>query len=423
MDCACPTSVNDKAFLGRFFNLKKTWNPDTNKPYPGNDCHTISLIQALMNSATFRDYLNNFTPEELEMRPMTKVLKKFLQGCIKHPCKLRKKDHRKFWKEQPMNPKDLLQFLPQFDRDQQEDLVYVFRGVIEELAREEMIIENQGAIEPTETSDENNDIELFTARHIGHSKIKDMFTWIIKATFNCKRCGKENTVYDAPTSLLVNIPEPNASRYDRNIKQCLPRSAALHQVFEKRCSECKSDNNITANSIIVKTPDIALLQVGRDDGTGGTTKIKTQVRFPQRFVFENLGLQDWDMDKPENKDLTKFRIGVICNHHGDHNNAGHYTTFVWGIENGEQQCYLSNDEWVTKVDKELVKYYKSREESYCLVYYKESRRPDVDVPVSRTENVPDNDFDNPQPGPSTANIPSKGTFFILLLFKIEFNSL
>ena len=54
---------------------------------------------------------------------------------------------------------------------------------------------------------------------------------------------------------------------------------------------------------------------------------------------------------------------------------------------------------------------------------KESRRPDVDVPVSHTENVPDNDFDNPQPGPSTANIPSKGTFFILLLFKIEFNSL
>ena len=67
---------------------------------------------------------------------------------------------------------------------------------------------------------------------------------------------------------------------------------------------------------------------------------------------------------------------------------------------------------MTKVDKELVNHYKSREESYCLVYYKESRRPDVDVPVSRTENVPDNDFDNPLPGPSTANIPSKGTFLI-----------
>ena len=59
------------------------------------------------------------------------------------------------------------------------------------------------------------------------------------------------------------------------------------------------DINITANSIIVKTPDIALLQVCRDDGTGGTTKIKTQVRFPQTFCFENLGLQDWDMDSAD----------------------------------------------------------------------------------------------------------------------------
>ena len=54
----------------------------------------------------------------------------------------------------------------------------------------------------------------------------------------------------------------------------------------------------------------------------------------------------------------------------------------------------------------------SRMESYCFVYYKESRRPDVDVQVSRAENVQDNDFDNPLPGPSTANIPSKGTFLI-----------
>ena len=424
MDCACPIFDNDKTYLGRFFNQKKTLNPETGKPAPGNDCHTIALLHVLMNYARFRDYLkNNFTPDQLENRPITKVLKRLLQGFIKHPCKLPEKGHGYFWNdptviEQPMNPKDLLQFLPAFDRDQQEDMVEVFRKVIEELAREEMIMENQGAIEPTETSGDNNDIEVVTARHIGNSKIRDMFTWIIKTTFNCKAkgCGKENTFYDTPTDILVNIPKPNASRDDRNLNQCLPRSAAFHQVFEKRCSECNSNNNITANSIVVKSPDIALLQVGRNDGTDGNNKLKTEVVFPKRICFDNLGLQDSDLAKPENKDLKKHKIGVLCNHHGVHTNAGHYTTFAMGIEREKgkwkTQCYLSNDDKVMKVLKDDVDDSESRMESYCFAYYKESRRPDVDVPVSRAENVQDNDFDNPLPGPSTANIPSKGTFLI-----------
>ena len=114
--------------------------------------------------------------------------------------------------------------------------------------------------------------------------------------------------------------------------------------------------------------------------------------------------------------MTKHKLGVICNHEGDYDNAGHYTTFAWGIESGEEQWYKSNDEWVTKVEKKDVTNKKSREESYCFVYYKESLRPDVDVLVSHTEKVPDNDFDNPQPGPSTANIPSKGKFFLFYCF-------
>ena len=285
----------------------------------------------------------------------------------------------------------------------------VFRRVIEELAREEMIMENQGAIELTETSGENNDVELVTARFIGKSKIKEMFTWIIKTTFNCTICGEENTFYDAPTTLMVNIPEPDASRADRNIKQCLPRSTAFYQEnLEKKCSECKLDITTTARSIVVKSPDIALLQICRDDGTGGTEKSKTEVHFPRTLCFENLGLQDSDMAKPENKDLTKHKLGVISNHKGPITNAGHYTTFVIGIENEEDQCYLSDDKWVTKVDKSEIDSKTSRMESYCFVYYKEGRRPSV--PVSLTENVTDNGFDNPQPGPSTTNISSKGTF-------------
>ena len=80
MNCACPISVNDRVCLGRFINLKRTVNPETGLPFAGNDCHTIALLQCLMNSATFRDYLNNFTPDQLEMRPITKVFKQFLQG-------------------------------------------------------------------------------------------------------------------------------------------------------------------------------------------------------------------------------------------------------------------------------------------------------------------------------------------------------
>ena len=400
----------NKAHVGRFTNIR-------------NDCFSISLIHVFINSSVFRDYLDKHTKNQLERLKMTKVFKEFLKGFIKNPDVLPEKGDEAgfFWKEkevieQPMDPKELLKLLPAHNNNAQEDMMIVLRLVINELAYEEMTKENQGALVPTEASGENNDPEVVIARHIGNSKIKKMFMWILEITFNCplEDCEKKNPFYDAQTDLQVMIPGSEASRHDRNIKHCLPRSPAfLLENFEKECTECKRHVKTTAKSTVYKSPDIGILVITRNDGTGTTNKKSdTLVHFPKMWCFENMDLEDSEIEKPENKHLIKHELQVIINHLSAVIDAGHYTTYVKDQENG--QWFLSNDDIVTKIEKKEIKTKDSRESSYCFVYYKEySGSTDA---ASVIETVVVEDIENTQPGPSTDNISSdKGNIGSLLL--------
>jgi ubiquitin carboxyl-terminal hydrolase 8 len=347
------TKIDNFFNIKKFYNLSNTFTIPSNKGIynMGKTCYINSILQCLFNVYELSDYL---IQEKYKKDIKEHVLKEEDLNLLKKY----KFYNKNYWSNESLNSLNIVHLIKAINNTSSEKLQYMLNeeedaymflintinklhNILKYKIKLRLNIKNNG--EDKNITNLEKYINFFKENeNNNYSEILKLFYGTYLLTYECVKCKNRTKGFEIFNSISIDSKIDNSCKNSVIELSDILKNYFKEEEIEKECEKCKERKTLKKttifylpNNIIIHLKRTLYIQ-GEENKTSKNTNL---INYP----INNLDLTKL-LEKEVSSNNYIYDLYSICNHIGENDYNGHYTSLIRSL----------NNEWVYYNDENVI---------------------------------------------------------------------